>query len=337
MRWRAVIVASFAHAARSNRIQHSMNSPSHAVALEHLASHIDGLNRRFGREGLAEIVAGKGGLPLLRITSSLGSAEIYLQGAHLTSWRPAGAEEAIFVSEQSEWAPCKAIRGGIPICFPWFGPKAGDPDAPNHGFARLREWRLDSLTPLDDGGVTLVCVQESDATTRMMWPHQFCVAYRVTIGKKLRLELSVINTGIEPLHFEEALHTYFRVGEVKETEVEGLSHTSFLDKNDNYREKHQEDDLHFEGPVDHVYLNTTGPVEVLDRALHRRLRTEKLNSETTVVWNPWANGAASFSDFGDEEWHSMVCVEASNVMNAAVVLGPGEEHSLRVTLSVAPE
>lgn len=301
----------------------------------HLSSHIEALNRRFGKEGLSEIVPGNGGLPVLRITSPAGSAEIYLQGAHVTSWRPAGQEEVLFVSEQSDWAPGKAIRGGIPICFPWFGPKADDPSAPNHGFARLRDWRLDSLTSLEDGGVTAVFVLESDAASRTLWPHQFCTAYRITIGKTLRLELSVINTGTEPLRCEEALHTYFRIGAVKEVSVEGLDQTNYLDKNDKFRQKHQDGDLRFTGPVDHVYLQTTGPVEVIDRALHRKLRTEKLHSDTTVVWNPWEQGAAALSDFGDEEWHSMVCVEGSNVMNSAVLLAPGEEHMLRVTLSVA--
>lgn len=301
------------------------------------SSHIDALNRRFGKEGLAEIVAGRGGLPLLRITSPTGSAEICLHGAHIVSWRPAGAEEVLFLSRQSEWAPGKAIRGGIPICFPWFGPKADDPQAPKHGFARLREWRLDSLTPLDDGGVTLVCVLESDAATRVLWPHQSCAAYRITIGTNLRLELSVINTGTDPLRFEEALHTYFRVGEVEQLSIHGLDQVSYLDKNDNFRQKHQDGDLRLQGPVDRVYLNTTGPVTIVDSALHRRLRTEKLHSETTVVWNPWEQGAAALSDFADDEWHSMVCVEASNVMHETIVLGPGEEHMLRATLSVAPE
>ena len=300
-------------------------------------SQIDALNRRFARSGLAEIVAGRGGLPLLRITSPMGSAEIYLYGAHVTSWRPAGAEEVLFVSEKSEWAPGKAIRGGIPICFPWFGPKADDPAAPKHGFARLREWRLDSLTPWDDGGVTLVCVLESDDATRALWPHQFCTAYRITLGKTLRLELSVINTGTEPLRFEEALHTYFCVGAAEEISIAGLDMVSYLDKNDNFRQKHQDGALRFQGPVDHVYLNTAGPVEVADPTLHRRLRTEKLHSETTVVWNPWQQADAGLADLGDDEWHSMVCVEASNVMQAAIVLGPGEEHMLRATISVEPE
>lgn len=299
-------------------------------------SHIEGLNRRFGIEGLARVVAGKGELPMVQIASSLGSAEMYLHGAHVASWRPAGEEDVLFVSEHSEWASGKAIRGGIPICLPWFGPKADDPAAPKHGFARTREWRLDSLTALDDDGVSLVCVLKDDASTHALWPHPFCAAYRVTVGRSLRLELTVINTGPSALRFEEALHTYFRVGNVEQVRVQGLDGTAYLDKNDEFREKLQADELRFQGPVDRVYLQATGPTEAIDPSMHRRLRTEKLNSATTVVWNPWEQGAEAIADFGNDEWRKMVCVEASNVGDAAILLEPGGEHSLRVTLSVAP-
>lgn len=297
-------------------------------------AHIEALHRRFGKEGLAEVVAGKGGLPKVQITSPAGTAEIYLYGAHVTRWCPAGEQEVLFVSEASDWAPGKAIRGGIPICFPWFGPKAGDASAPNHGFARLREWRLDSLTALDDGGVTMVCVLESDAATQALWPHTFCAAYRITVGKTLRLELTVINNGTAPLRFEEALHTYFSVGQIAQVRIQGLDQTSYLDKNDQFRAKRQVGDLYFEGPVDHVYLHTGEPVDIIDPGLRRRVRTEKQHSTNTVTWNPWQEGAAALRDFGDDEWRHMVCVEGSNVMDAAIVLGPGEEHSLRVTLRV---
>lgn len=298
-------------------------------------SRIETLNRRFGKEGLAQVVAGNSGLPMVRIRSRFGEAEIYLQGAQVTRWKPAGGDEVIFVSRESQYAEGKPIRGGIPICFPWFGEKDGDPKAPKHGFARLREWRLDSLTALDDGGVTMVCVLESDAPTRELWPHAFCAAYRITVGKELRLELTVINTGSAALRYEEALHTYFHVGDVRQVRVVGLDGTAYLDKTDGFQQKTQHGDVVFEGEVDRVYLNTTGPVEVLDASLHRRLLTQKQNSDTTVVWNPWVEGAKSLSDFGSDEWLEMMTVEGSNVRAAAITLEPGEEHCLRVTVSAA--
>lgn len=301
-----------------------------------MPSHIDGLNKRFGIPGIAQVVAGNGGLPFVRIQSPVAKAEISVYGAHVLHWEPADAEEVLFVSEESPWEPGKAIRGGIPVCFPWFAERADDPDVPKHGFARTREWRLDSMAALDDGSVSLVCVLEHDAATRVLFPHTFCVAYRMTVGRKLRLEFTVFNTGSTPMLFEEALHTYFRVGDAERTRVHGLGGLSYLDKTDSYRKKQQNGEVLFGNPVDRIYLSATESVDVLDHELRRRIATEKQNSQNTVVWNPAADGAAAISDLGDDEWHQMVCVEAANVGAATVTLGPGEEHTMRVTLSVTP-
>lgn len=300
-------------------------------------SHIEALNRRFGVAGVAQIVEGKGGFPIVRITSTAANAEISLYGAQVLSWRPAGAEEVIFLSERSHWQTGQAIRGGIPVCFPWFREKADNPSAPKHGFVRTKEWRLDSLRADEDGSVTLVCVTSNDESTRALWPHDFLLAYRMRIADTLRLELSVMNRGTSPLRFEEALHTYFRVGEVERARTLGLEGVAYLDNTDNNRQKRHGGDLVFTGPTDNAYMDTESAVEIVDPVLHRRLRTEKLHSGTTVVWNPWQQGAASLSDFGDEEWHEMLCVEASNILSAAVSLTPGEEHMLRATISVLPE
>jgi glucose-6-phosphate 1-epimerase len=299
--------------------------------------HIEGLNRRFSIAGTAQVVAGKGGLPVVRINSPAAHAEISLYGAQVLSWRPAGAEEVIFLSDRSHWEPGVPIRGGIPVCFPWFGNKADDPKAPKHGFARTREWRLDSLRADDDGSVTLVCLTSNDDSTRTWWPHDFLLAYRIRIAQTLRLELSVVNRGADRFRFEEALHTYFRVGRVQQACVRGLDGVAYLDKTDGFREKRKSGDLLIAGQTDNAYMDTEGPVEIVDSSLQRRLRTDKLHSCSTVVWNPWHDGAATLSDFGEDEWESMLCVEAGNVMRGAVTLAPGEEHMLRATISVLPQ
>lgn len=296
-------------------------------------SRIDGLNRRFGIAGVAQVVAGNGGLPMVRVTTKAATAEISLHGAQVTRWQPAGAGEVLFLSDKSYWEAGRAIRGGIPVCFPWFGDKADDANAPKHGLVRTKEWRLDSMNALDDGSVTLVCITESDAATRLWWPHEFCVAYRITLGAKLRLELTVINSGKAPMRFEEALHSYLRVGRVQEVKVRGLGGVAYLDKTDNFREKIQNGDITFTGQTDRIYLKAHGAVDVVDAKLARIVRTEKVHSENTVVWNPGMEQAAKLSDLSDDDWQQMVCVEGSNVQTAAIELNPGEAHSLRVTLS----
>jgi glucose-6-phosphate 1-epimerase len=300
-------------------------------------SRIDALNRRYGISGVVQVVAGNGGLPKVRVATSSFTAEIYLHGAQVTAWQSAGAEEAIFLSEQSHWRDGQAIRGGIPICFPWFRAKADDPQAPSHGFVRTREWRLDSVTVEEDGSAIVVCSTESDASTRRWWPYEFRLVHRVTIGRTLRLELIASNIGSTPLRFEEALHTYLRVGDARRVRVRGLDQVAYLDNTDGNREKVQSGDLVFSATTDNAYLDTEGVLDLIDPILGRAIRTEKENSATTVVWNPWREGAAALSDLGDDEWQRMACVEASNILGSAVSLAPGEEHTMRATLSVAAD
>jgi len=297
---------------------------------------IDALNRRCGIIGIAQIVPGNGGLPKVRITTPAATAEIYLHGAQVTSWKPAGAEEVIFLSDHSHWQDGKAIRGGIPICFPWFRAKVDNPQAPAHGVVRTKHWRLDSITLETAGSVVIVCSTESDASTRRWWPHEFRLTQRITVGSALCMELTASNIGSTSLRFEEALHTYFRVGRVESVRVRGLDAVSYLDNTDSNRAKVQSGDMIFTSATDNAYLKTQTPLELVDPVLRRMVRTEKQNSATTVVWNPWEQGAASLADLGDEEWRVMACVEASNILESAIDLGPGEEHTMCSILSIAP-
>jgi glucose-6-phosphate 1-epimerase len=298
---------------------------------------MDALNRGFEIPGIAQLVSGNGGLRKLCVTASSASAEIYFHGAQVTSWQPHGETQVLFLSEHSHWQDGRAIRGGIPICFPWFRAKADDPKAPAHGFVRTKEWQLDSVTANQDGSVTVELSTGSDETTHRWWPHEFRLVHRITVGKTLRLELIVRNTGSVPLHFEEALHTYFRVSDAQAVRVQGLDQVAFLDNTDGNREDTQAGDVVFKAATDKAYMNAQGTTNLIDPALHRTLRTEKENSATTVVWNPWQQGAAALADLGDEEWRQMACVEASNILSAAVSLDPGHEHTMRAALSVLPE
>jgi glucose-6-phosphate 1-epimerase len=300
-------------------------------------SRADALNRQFGIDGRVRVVSGNGGLPKLEVATKSASAEIYLHGAQVTSWKPAGAEEVIFISGHSHWEDGRAIRGGIPVCFPWFRANVDDPKAPAHGFVRTREWQLDSVSSEEDRYVIAALSTESDASTRYWWPHEFRLALRITTGSTLGLELTATNTGSSPFSFEEALHTYFRVGQAASVRVRGLNGISYLDNVDRNREKIQVGDVVFTCTTDSAYLNIQSAAELVDPVLCRTVRTEKENSRTTVIWNPWQHGAASLPDLGEDEWQQMTCVEASNILSSAVSLGPGEAHTMRANLSIAPE
>lgn len=282
---------------------------------------------------MVQVIPGNGGLAKLKITGRLAEAEIYLHGAQVTAWRPAGEDEVLFLSGQSKWEAGRAIRGGIPVCFPWFRAKADDAKAPAHGFVRTKSWELISIGQ-DGDSVVVTLTTESDKASRRWWPHEFRLVHRITVGEELRLELTMTNTGGTSLKFEEALHTYYRVGDVERIAVAGLDGVRFLDNMDGNREKRQSGGVYMTAATDNAYLETQGTLELDDPVLGRRIRIEKKDSDTTVVWNPWQEGAKKLADLADEEWREMACVEGSNILGSAVTLGPGEEHTLDVRMRV---
>ena len=292
------------------------------------------LDRRFGIPDIARVGEGNGSLARVDITSRLAHGEMYLHGAHVTSWRPAGKEEVLFLSTRSQWQEGHAIRGGIPICFPWFRAKADDPHAPAHGFARTRPWQLDSIVE-NDARVTLTMSIESDEQTRRWWPAQFRLVHRATFASELTLELVCTNIGPTPLRFEEALHTYNRVGDVADVSLQGLDRSHFLDNTDSNKKKTQLGPVTIVAQTDNAFVNTRNSVDLLDPKMRRQIRLQKANSNTTVVWNPWQEGARGLRDLGDGEWKQFLCVEASNIIDSAVTLAPGQEHTMSAVLSVA--
>jgi glucose-6-phosphate 1-epimerase len=278
-----------------------------------------------------------GGLIRARISTPTCTGELYLQGAHVAAWQPANENPVLFLSEKSAFTPGKAIRGGVPIIFPWFGSRTATPesprtDGPSHGFARIQPWKLDfGAYAADELHVSLSL--EPTELSRSLGFDNFLVAYQITFGRELRLRLSVANDGAEPLHFEEALHTYLHVGDVEQARVHGLFEAEYLDKNDNFARKTQSDPvLTLTSPTDRPYLNTTSPIVVDDPVLHRRITVTKGNSNTTVVWNPWANNG--LADMSDDGWHHMICIESANAADDALKLQPHEAHVMETTISV---
>src|SRR5580700_10470517 len=187
------------------------------------------LNRRFEIPGIAKIVDGRGGLPCIRVTAPRASGEIYLHGAHVSSWKPAGAEEVLYVSSKSKWQDGTAIRGGVPVCFPWFSTRAEDPRSPAHGLVRTKSWQLEGITHADHD-VTVALSTSADEATRKTWFGDFHLLFCATFGEQLRLELIVTNHGTSSFRFEEALHSYFRVGNVAATKLRGLNGVVYVDK-----------------------------------------------------------------------------------------------------------
>jgi glucose-6-phosphate 1-epimerase len=292
---------------------------------------LDQLRRQFNIPGIAEVHSGRGGLPVVRMTSPSATGEMYLHGAHVTSWAPAGGDEVLFVSQHARFENGRAIRGGVPICYPWFGALDGRPDAPAHGCVRTKAWQLDAVEHTD-AGVAVTMSTTSDDLSRGYWPGNFHVAYRVTFGASLSMDLTTENTGTTPLALQEALHTYYRVGSIHDVRIYGLEHVPYLDALDHRRERSHADVITFTSEVDRIYLGSGTPITIEAPTLDRRIAISTEHSQTTVVWNPWIRKAQTLADLGDDEWRDFVCVESCNVSPATVSLGPGEQHVMRVVV-----
>jgi glucose-6-phosphate 1-epimerase len=284
---------------------------------------------------------GSGGLERVTLSTPAGEGHVYLHGAHVTHFQPAGARPVFWVSRRSHFEggrPGKAIRGGVPICFPWFGPRAGAPSAPAHGYARLLPWTLSGADVDDHGRVRATLRLEADDTTRGLYPHDFSATFRIAVGSQLTMELTVGNTGSTPMVFEEALHSYFAVGDARRIGITGLEGAPYLDKVEAFARKRGEaGPIAISAETDRVYPGALGTVTIVDPEWKRRIAVSKSGSATTVVWNPWIEKARAMPDFGDDEWPQMVCVESANAGDDQVTLAPGATHVITTTVAVEGE
>ena len=283
----------------------------------------------------ARLEKGPGGLDRLCLDAVQGEAHVFLQGGHVSHFQPKGEKPVLWMSGESRFEAGKPIRGGVPVCFPWFGPKAGSPEAPMHGFARILVWVLSAVEREPDGGLRAVLELSAEAAARGGFPHELALSLTVSVGRSLRLALAVRNVNGAPTTYEEALHSYFAVSDVRQVRIRGLEGVGYVDKTAAMASKPGE-----AGPIaivaetDRVYSGTTGTVTIEDPGWQRRIVVGKAGSATSVVWNPWVAKAKAMPDFGDDEWTGMVCVETANTGDAAVTLAPGATHVMTAAIEV---
>ncbi len=283
--------------------------------------------RRLGRVAFLDA---QNELPTLEITTPWSTAEVYRLGAHVTSFKKQGEPPLLFMSQFSRFEEGHPIRGGIPVIFPWFGPREG---LPQHGFARLKTWELKEVTQALEGGVT-VRFQLPDCPEASTFPPH-SAEYVVTVKDTLSLQLLVTNNSPDEVFcFESCLHTYFEVSDITAITIHGLKGTRYLDKVAKFAEATETNDaIHIRSEVDRIYLDTAAAVEIHDPRLGRVIAITKEGSASTVVWNPRITKAQQMPDFGNEEYAHMLCVESGNVAQNEVKLAPGKTSVLKIELS----
>jgi glucose-6-phosphate 1-epimerase len=289
------------------------------------------LNGRLGVAGRLEFVAGPGGMPHALMRAGASSAEVALHGGHVVTYGADGAPPVLWVSRQALYAPGKPIRGGVPVCWPWFGPHPDDPAKPAHGFARTRMWQA-AASGEADGAVWLRLELRDDEATRALWPHPFVLALTATLGDALELILTMRNAGEAPFTCGGALHSYFTVADVTRARIMGLEGQRYFDQLTG-RDEIQAGPVTVGAEVDRVYYDPGPACAIEDEVLARRITVAKAGSGTTVVWNPWVEKARRLADFGDDEYAGMLCVETALALGDSVVLAPGAEHTLRATIA----
>jgi glucose-6-phosphate 1-epimerase len=289
------------------------------------------LQARFGIDGV-RFQAGRGGLTQVAVNNQHADAEVYLHGAHVTRWQPRGQKPVLWMSGSSWFEAGKPIRGGIPICWPWFGPHPKDASLPGHGYARLKTWRVRNVAQMPSGE-TSVALRLSAIPE--LFPNELTLDYVVLVGKKLDVSLSVTNNGRTPFTYSEALHTYLAISDIHSVRVRGLAGATFVDKmQSGKRVAEQPDPLAITAETDRLYVNTQSRVEVVDPGWSRTIAIDKSGSNSTVVWNPWINKSKAMKDFGDDEWPGMICVETVNAADNAITLQPGDTHETHAIIGL---
>lgn len=312
------------------------------------------LNKQFGIDGQLEFredVPVKGTPPDSRPAGGLGSAsglivagidnekataKLCLQGAHLMSWRPKSqAVPVVWLSRDAKLAAGKSIRGGAPVCWPWFGAHASESGFPGHGFARTVPWQVVESGSEPDGATRITLRLVESDKTRAQWPYDSRLDLTVIVGETLRMELITENTGATGFVIGEALHTYLQVSDIGAVRVTGLDGCDYWDKVGSSTLRKQSGAITFSGETDRVYINTAAECVIEDDKLKRRIHVAKSGSLSTVVWTPWTEKAAKMGDMGQPDgWREMVCVESANAIENVVRVAAGTRHTLIVEYRV---
>lgn len=276
------------------------------------------------------------GYPVLEVNAGRSEASIALHGAHVLSWVPKDQPEVLYLSPRAKMEEGKAVRGGVPICWPWFGPHPTDGDLPAHGFARNRFWSLESAS-FEYNLATIVFKLLPDEETKALWPHDFELLATFKINDKLRIKITTKNTGEEPFQITSALHSYLKIGNIEHIQLEGVKGAHYLDKllPEGSETVYQEKNVIINQEIDRVYESMSSLL-LRDQEQQRAVFVDKAGSRSTVIWNPWKEKSKEIGDLPDNDYREFVCIEAANAGKDRPTVRPGSSHSLETTIGLRP-
>ncbi|WP_407313737.1 D-hexose-6-phosphate mutarotase [Pseudomonas sp. nanlin1] len=265
------------------------------------------------------------------------------QGAHVLSYQRNGEQPLIWLNDHAVFKQGTPIRAGVPVCWPWFGNLARNPQsvqamrqsseaAPAHGLVRALDWELLGIQQSAEGVTVEFTVPQAGKGELPGWAHKVDVRLSLLLGEGLQISLTSHNLDDHAVSLSQALHSYFSVSDVRSVTAEGLDGLDYIETLEDWQQRHQAGDLQFTGETDRIYLQTPAELGILDPDWNRRIKLTSAGSASTVVWNPWTGRAAQLSDMADDGWQQMLCIETANVLDDAVDLAPGASHTLSITI-----
>ena len=296
---------------------------------------ISTLNAQFGQLDQLMFESVESGLMVVNINNQHAKAKLSLQGGHLLSWEPKGEESVIWLSQDAVFSEGKSIRGGIPICWPWFGADLVNNSFPAHGYVRTQNWNVLKTEALSDGStfISLKLSQESVPQEYLMADVE--LELQVTVGDKLEMALITRNASEEVITIGGALHTYFNVSNIQNVTINGLENQTFIDALGKWQRKKETDPITINAEIDRIYLDTPeNDCIIVDAGFKRRIRISKQGSHSTVVWNPWIDKSERMGDMGTDGYKNMVCVETTNAADDVITIESGGEHRMSVCYEV---
>jgi glucose-6-phosphate 1-epimerase len=291
--------------------------------------NIQQLNADYGIADKVSFVAGQGGFPLIKVRNEHAEATISIYAGQVLSFKPINqTEDMMFLSSQAYYQAGKAMKGGTPICWPWFGSDPEGKGRASHGFVRDRLWQLRDVVSTQNGATQVTMGLMDTPETRAIWDYSFDFVIVITVGQTLTIKLVTRNTGSESFTITQALHTYFKIGDINQVKVLGLANKTYLDKVDHGLQKTQSGDITFSGECDRIYLDVPAQLTIADQALNRQIIVTATNSKTAIVWNPGAAISAKIADLGDRDFEHFVCVETANAANEIINIAAGEKYEM---------
>ncbi|MFT7172983.1 MAG: glucose-6-phosphate 1-epimerase [Paracoccaceae bacterium] len=275
------------------------------------------------------------GFPVIDVQSPVSAATIALHGAQVLTWAPTDHPPVLYVSPKARMTPGTPLRGGVPICWPWFGEHPEDPSKPFHGFARTRFWELVS-GDLVGKVATIVFKLLPDEETKALFPFNFELTATIRIADKLRVKFKMTNTDEEPYKVSSALHTYLSLGDIERIQLEGVKGSHYVDRLlEDPTPIYQEKNLQIKGEVERVYQSMSS-VLIRDLDRFRSVFVDKAGSRSTVIWNPWKEKSKALKDLPDKGYKEFVCVECANAGTDKPTLSPGGSHTLETVIGLRP-